>query len=115
MFQDDVARVGFSLEAAQNGNHKMEAVAETKLLESNVEKSGFLVAGPQKAKRLIHKEYQRKPLTLCGTVMKEETEMKYLGDWISSSGLAESVALTVRRRRGLATLSIYETRSIIED
>ena len=37
LFQDDVARVAFSLEAAQNGNHKMETVAETKMLDYNVE------------------------------------------------------------------------------
>ena len=53
---------------------EMEAVEETKLLDYNVDKSGFLVTRPQKANRLIHKEYQRKPLTLRGIVMKEETD-----------------------------------------
>ena len=55
------------------------------------------------------------PLTLCGQEMKQETSAKYLGDWLSCLGLAESVEVTVKKRKGLATLAIFEIRAIIED
>ena len=43
------------------------------------------------------------------------TESKLLGDWISDQGLAQSSALTIRKRKGMATASIYEIRSVVED
>ena len=115
LYQDDVARIAFSVEAAQNGNDRMEAVAETKLLDYSLEKSCYLIVGSKKAKEGLIKENDRNPLKLCGIKMKEEKEVKYLGDWISGKGLAESAALTVNKRKGLATRSIFEIRTIVED
>ena len=43
------------------------------------------------------------------------TESKLLGDWISDKGLAQSYALTIRKRKGMAIASIYEIRSVVED
>ena len=53
------------------------------------------------------------PLTLCGQEMKQETNEKYLGDRISCLGLAESVDVTVKKRKDPATLAIFEIRAII--
>ena len=47
--------------------------------------------------------------------MKQEMEAKYLGDWLSCHGLSDSVNITVKKRKGLVTLSIYEIRAVIED
>ena len=110
-----MARISFSKESAQNGNKRMEGVAQSKLLDYNIEKSCFLLVGPKKSKEVLTKENVRNPLTLCGENMKEEKEVKYLGDWISGSGLGDSVAITVRKRKGLAMSSIFEIRSIVED
>ena len=53
---------------------------------------------------------KKHPLTLCGKRMKTTTTEKYLGDIISSDGLAESVAATVLKRKGNAVTSILETK-----
>ena len=47
--------------------------------------------------------------------MKQETQAKYLGDWLTCHGLSDSVTITVKKRKGLVSLSIYEIRSVIED
>ena len=55
------------------------------------------------------------PLLMCGAKMKQEEQAKYLGDYLSSQGLAGSVAATVTKRKGLVTKAIYEIRAMIED
>ena len=47
--------------------------------------------------------------------MKQVHAEKYLGDQISSGGLAESVAATVTKRTGWVLQSIFEIRTIIDD
>jgi hypothetical protein len=51
LFQDDVARLSSDIESVQTGNDKMEALAETKLLNFNLEKSGFKVIGNKKTRK----------------------------------------------------------------
>ena len=46
---------------------------------------------------------------------KQEKQAKYSGDWISCNGLADSVAVTVSKRKGLVMQSIYETRAVVDD
>ena len=115
LFQDDVARMSLDLESAQMGNDKMEAMAESKLLNYNLDKSCFIIVGKIKARLEMQKQLQNCPLMLCGASMKEEKHAKYLGDWISCDGLADSVNVTVKKRKGLVTLSIYEIRAVIDD
>ena len=47
--------------------------------------------------------------------MVQEVQAKYLGDYLSGLGLAESVDATVRKRRGLVVKSIFEIRAVIDD
>ena len=47
--------------------------------------------------------------------MKQLDVCKYLGDYISSNGLAGSVSATVLKRKGLVTRAMHEIRSIIDD
>ena len=115
LFQDDVARVSVDVASAQEGNAKMEAVAESKLLDYNVEKSCFLVIGSKKSAKEIQAQLTETPLMLCGSRMKQETKTKYLGDSLSAIGLAESVAETVKSRAGITVKSIFEIRSVIDD
>ena len=115
LFQDDVARLSTSLESVQMGNNKMESLAETKLLNFNLDKSCFVVIGNEKSRRMIHDQLLDNPLILCGKEMKQEIKAKYLGDWLSSEGLSDSVAATVKKRKGLVVQSIYEIRAVIED
>ena len=115
LFQDDVARIATNVTSAQAGNTRMEAVAESKLLDYNVEKSCFVVLGNKKASKKIQTQLMETPLMLCGSKMKQVTKTKYLGDIISANGLAESVSETVKSRTGLAMKAIYEIRSVIDD
>jgi hypothetical protein len=97
------------------GNNKMEAMAESKLLNYNLDKSCFIVTGNKKTRQVIHTQLETSPLLLCGADMKQETQAKYLGDWLTCHGLSDSVTITVKKRKGLVSLSIYEIRSVIED
>ena len=113
--KDDVARLTENVVDAQAGNDKMETMAETKLLNFNLEKSCYLVLGKKRAKEDIQNQIELSPISLCGQPMKQETCAKYLGDWISDAGLKESVRVTIAKRLGLVNLSIYEIRAIIDD
>ena len=115
MYQDDVARLATSLSSVQSGNTRMESMAESKLLDFNLQKLGFISIGSHSARKAIDDELLERPVTLCGQVMKKFQEAKYLGDWISEKGLSESVACTVKKRKGFAIASIHEIRSVIDD
>ena len=115
LFQDDVSRMTLTPEAAQMGNRKMEAVMESKLLDFNLDKSCFIVIGSKKAQQIVQSELQGSPITLCGSAMNNATREKYLGDQISSEGLAESALATIEQRAGKVTTAIYEIKAIMED
>jgi len=115
LFQDDVARIAPTVKSAQAGNAKMEVVAETKLLDYNHEKSGFLIIGGKKSKQKMQKELDVSPLMFCNKTMKEEKYTKYLGDWLSTNGLADSVKITVNKRLGLVQRAIADIRIIVDD
>ena len=110
LFQDDVARLSLDLDSVQMGNNKMEALAETKLLNYNLDKSCFVIIGSQKLRQELQNKLVSSPIQLCGADMKQELHAKYLGDWISGLGLAESVAVTDRKRKGLVVQSIQSCR-----
>ena len=70
----------------------METLAETKLLDCNLEKSCYVVMGSKKARCEVNKKLDEKPLLLCGKPMQRERQGKYLGDWLSEDGLTASAA-----------------------
>ena len=111
LYQDDVARLSMDLESAQMGNDRMENMAETKLLDYNLEKSCFIVFGDKKSRQNINEELVSKPLMLSGANMVQEEQAKYLGDQLSGLGLAESADATDRKRRGLVIMAIFEIRT----
>jgi hypothetical protein len=90
------------LESVQVGNNKMEAMAESKLLNYNLDKSCFIVMGKKKTRQEILTRLE----TNSGADMKQELHAKYIGDWLSCHGLSDSVDRTVKRRKGLVTQSI---------
>ena len=115
LYQDDVARLSLDIESTQMGNKKMETMAETKLLNFNMEKSCFIVFGSKKSREKIKEEVAANPIKLCGSDMVQEEQAKYLGDQLCGLGLAESVGATVSKRRGIVTRTIFEIRAIIDD
>ena len=116
LFQDDVSRLCDDPVSVQMGNNKMEAMAETKLLDFNMDKSCLIVIGKKKKVRgdMENKLAQNPPL-LYGKKMKQVKVEKYLGEQISSGGLAESVTATVNKRTGRVLQSIFEIRTMIDD
>ena len=115
LFQDDIARVSDSVEAAQHGNELVSHVMETKLLDFNLDKSCYLVVGKSDYKKAISNQLESVPLTLSGFPMKEVIQEKYLGDYIHQNGNPESVLATIKARSGLVTSAINEIRSVLED
>ena len=115
LYQDDVARLCGSVDSLQSANDRMEALAETKLLDFNLSKSVFMLIGSDKNKKDLENKLNQTPITLCGQLMKRETEYKYLGDWISQNGLAESAEITVMRRRNTVLSTVHEIRSVVDD
>ena len=47
--------------------------------------------------------------------MKRFDNFKYLGDFLSEEGLANSVAVTIAKRKNLVKRTIYEIRRIVDD
>ena len=64
---------------------------------------------------LVENELKTNPLTLYGGLMKNVQMEKYLGDMISSGGLADSVQATVLKRKGQVVSCILETTAVVED
>ena len=93
----------------------METMAETKLLNFNLEKSCFIVFGSKKSRKEMKEKLIDRPLQVCGVDMVQEEQAKYLGDQLCGLGLAESVAATVDKRRGLVIRTIFEIRTVIDD
>ena len=114
LFQDDIARMCDSVEAAQYGNELVNHVMETKLLDFS-KKSVYIVVGNKAERKNMKKKLEENPLTLAGVPMKEATQEKYLGDQIHMLCNAESVLATVKSRAGQVSAAIFEIRSVIED
>ena len=92
----------------------MEDLLERKLLSLNYNKSKFIIAGNKKARRKMKERVEKEPLLLGDKRMQEANEEKYLGIWISGT-VSDSVAATVSHRLGIASRSIHEIRTVIED
>ena len=88
---------------------------ETKLFDFNLDKSCYIVIGSEKAKSEMKDKFKEAPLTLSGKPMKEVSNEKYLGDYISTLGSAGSALITVTKRHQKAMNCIYEIKAVIED
>ena len=115
IFQDDLARVSTSAEAAQKGNDRIEKITNLKQLEINIEKSSYIILGNKKKVSEIRQFIQNKPLTLNNKVINEKDSEKYLGDYLHNKGSQESINFTIKGRQWRVTSVILEIKTIIED
>ena len=76
LFQDDVGRLASSIASVQSGNHRMEAMAESKLLDFNLSKSCFMVFSDKGKSDDIETDLKSNPVLLCGKPMERVTEAK---------------------------------------
>ena len=78
LFQDDISRLCWDPVSAQMGNDKVEAMAETKLLDFNLDKSCIIIIGKGKPRIEMEKKFSENPPLLYGQEMNIVTEDKYL-------------------------------------
>ena len=115
IYQDDLGKFSASRMDAQAGNDRIEACMETKLLDLHQDKSCYILIGSKKDTEDISEELKLCPLTLYGKNMKEKISEKYLGDFIHSGGVSESVDATVKGRIGKMFAAHREIKAIVED
>ena len=115
IYQDDLGRFSTTIEDAQDGNIKIEACMEGKVLDLHQDKSCFIIFGNQKQKAELHRKMNDSPLKLYGLEMKEKLKENYLGDIIDGEGNKASAESTVKDRYGRILAGACEIRSIIED
>ena len=114
LFQDDIGRLSENIKSAQEGNNKIEDMAEKKLLDFNLDKSCVIIIGSRKFRRNKKEELETNPLTFCDEIMKVVESERYLGDFIGPS-LSESVFITVKKRKVMVQRLISEIKVTIED
>lgn len=115
LFQDDISRLCWDPVSAQMGNDKVEAMAETKLLDFNLDKSCIIIIGKGKPRIEMEKKFSENPPLLYGQEMNIVTEDKYLGDQISAGGLGPYILATIKKRRGLVISKIFKIKAVIDD
>jgi hypothetical protein len=71
LFQDDVSRLCDDPVSAQMGNDRMEAMAETKLLDFNMDKSCLIIIGKKSARSKLKKEVEQNPPLLKSQFVKQ--------------------------------------------
>ena len=114
LYQDDIARMANNLEAVREGNNRLEAMAESKLLDYHDSKSGMIIIGSRKFQRKTKETLERNPVNFCGKPMTVFESERYLGEILGSS-LAQSVFLTILKRKGLVQRLTSEIRVTIDD
>ena len=115
MFQDDLINITEGLAEARETNTKVNTLMKERGLELNKKKSVCIIIGNKKQKKEATKEMEVKPL-LCGDFeTKEEQVEKWLGQLLSSAGLADSVDKTVDSRTGKIKAAGMEIAQIVND
>jgi hypothetical protein len=101
--------------SAQMGNDKVETMAETKLLDFNLDKSCIIIIGKGKPRIEMGKQFSENLPLLYGQEMNIVMEEKYLGDRIIAGGLRASILATIKKRQGLVINKIFEIKAVIDD
>ena len=114
LFQDDIAKVSKTIDEAQRANDKLLDMMESKGLDFNLIKSCVIVMGEKKARKKLLDNLSETPLILNGVNMKISDGEKYLGEILTES-LSGSVHETVKKRVGMANLSVFEIKAVVDD
>ena len=115
MFQDDLIHAATEIEKARIASRKMNLVMKKHTLKLNKDKSVLIVMGSNKQKKDIIEELETNPI-MCGEVkMNIKDADKWLGQQLSTGGLAESVAATVEKREAKIKGAALEIANIVND
>jgi hypothetical protein len=97
-FQDDILRVAQNTASARAGAVKLSSMLRERLLHSHPTKTCYILLGNRNYKQSVRDELEQCPLKFGDMEMPEKAEEAYLGDVISSGGLAASVEATIASR-----------------
>ena len=115
MFQDDRANSSEGTLQARKASLKVNVVIKQKGLQLHEDKSVYMLFWSRKQKREASEIFDKEPL-MCGQVeLKEKQVAKWLGQYLSSAGLSDSVEQTVKARQGkirCACLEVAKSRFI---
>ena len=89
-FQDDILRVAPTLASARSGNIKLHMMLNERLLRCHPKKTCFLLVGSKKYKEDIREELKYLPIKFGDFTKMEKNQDLYLGDVLSTNGLAGS-------------------------
>ena len=115
MFQDDLIHASKKVEAARKASQKVNKIMKEHALQLNRDKSILIVMGTKNQKKKIMDEIERNPI-MCGDVkMKVKVADKWLGQQLSTDGLAGSVEATVQAREAKIKGAALEVANIVND
>ena len=115
MFQDDLANGSVGLLEARIANQKVDFLVKQRGLQLNRDKSVCIILGSKKQKREANEELEENPLKCGDFVTKQKEVEKWLGQYMSAAGLADSVAKTVEAREGKIKGACLEIATIVND
>ena len=115
MFHDDLANGSAGLLEARIANQNVDYLAKQRGLQLNRDKSVCIILGSKKQKREASIELEGNPLKCGDFVTKEKEVEKWLGQYMSAAGLADSVAKTVEAREGKIKGACLEIATIVND
>lgn len=100
MFQDDLADSSDTITKARDTNKRVDLLVKQHCLDLNRDKTVCIIMGSKKQQTETSEELSLNPLWCGDFIMKEKKVYKWLGQYISCEGLADSVLETVKMREG---------------
>ena len=115
LWLDDIINGAEQLDQARQVNQRVDFLMKQRGLCLNQEKSVCIIMGSKKQKKSATSELEKQPL-MCGAfVTQEKSKDKWLGQILSSAGLADSVLQTVISREGKVRGTCLEIALIVND
>ena len=115
MWLDDLINGAEQLEEARDINARINLVMKQRGLCLNEDKSVCVIMGTNKQRKKASLELTEKPLVCGNFITKEKPQVKWLGQILSSLGLADSVWQTVKAREGKIRGACLEIAVIVND
>ena len=98
IFQDDIAKMNYSMEDTRRGATDVGRLLESKQLRANTSKLKYVIIGTQKSRTDMLKDAESNPVMMGETVIENSHCEKYLGDQIHEDGCAASIEATIKGR-----------------
>ena len=115
LFQDDLIHSSEGIREARIACAKIDKVVKQLNLRLHEDKSCCILIGSQKQRQDMRRELELEPLSSGNIVIHPKENVKWLGQIISSDGLAASVSDTVKDREGKIRGANLEIIQIIND